>query len=428
MNKGRRKFLSHSASLLGGLALLPTDVLSAEAIHAQALMRQIESNTNNDEDFWSWVRQSYTVSRSLINLNNGGVSPQPKVVQEAFVRFNELSNEGPSYYMWRILDKGRESLRAKLAQLAGVSPEEIAINRNTTEALDTVFNGLDFKKGDEIVMTAYDYPNMVNMLNQLKKRYGVVLKYVNLQLPEDNTQKIVDAFSAQFTNRTKLVLVTHMINWTGQLLPAKEICAAAHQKGIEVMVDGAHTFAHINFKISDLGCDYFGTSLHKWLCAPFGTGMLYVKRDKIAKLWANFPPENVEWDDIRKFESLGTRSFPTEQAIAQAIDFHLAIGAERKEKRLKDLKNYWVNALSTNKKVSFCIPKNQDYSGALASFSIEGLTSDKIADTLHSKFAIHAVAMKVQNIDCVRITPHVYTSFAELDNFISAVNKISATH
>ena len=283
-----------------------------------------------DEDFWYYIQQSYTVSPSLINLNNGGVAPSPKTVQEAMKRYHDLSNEAPSYYMWRILDQGREPLRKNLAMLAGCSEEEIAIQRNASEALETVIFGLNLRAGDEVVLSKQDYPNMINAWKQREARDGVKLVWVNLELPSEDESYLVSSYTKLFTPKTKIVHITHVINWNGQIMPVRKIADAAHKAGIDVLVDGAHSFAQINFRIPDLGADYFGTSLHKWLSACIGTGMLYVKKEKIGDLYPLFAAPEPKSADIRKFENLGTRPFFIEQAIGKAIEFHEMIGAERK--------------------------------------------------------------------------------------------------
>ena len=237
-----------------------------------------------DEEFWAYIRNEYINSPTIINLNNGGVSPQPKAVVEAINQYNRVCAEGPSYFMWRILDKGRESLRSKLADLAGSDAEEISICRNSTEALDTIIFGLRLNEGDEIVLSRYDYPNMMNAWRQREKRDGIKLVWIDLPMPAESDDEIVEIYKKAFSTRTRIVHITHMINWTGQVLPAKRIAEAARQIGAEVIIDGAHTFAHIDYNIPDLGGDYYGTSLHKWLCAPLGTGMLWVKKEKIPQL------------------------------------------------------------------------------------------------------------------------------------------------
>jgi selenocysteine lyase/cysteine desulfurase len=378
----------------------------------------------DNEDFWSLVKQAYTVSPTILNLNNGGVSPQPKVVQDAVERYNRLSNEAPSYYMWRILDQGREPLRSRLAGIAGCSPEEVAMDRNSSEALETVIFGLRLKAGDEVVLAKQDYPNMINAWEQRAHRDGVILKWVNLNLPSENEEELASKYTELFTSRTKVVHITHMINWNGQILPVRKIASAAQKLGIEVLVDGAHTFGHLDFEIPDLLCDYFGTSLHKWLCAPFGSGMLYVKKEKIKGLYPLFGSPDPESDDIRKFEHLGTRSFAIEQAIGQAIDFHEMIGPARKQQRLQYLKNYWSSKVNHKTNVSFGTPLHPEFSCALNLLKIEGKNPSEVAQFLFQKYKIHTVAIDWENIHGVRITPNVYTLASDLDRLVHAINEL----
>lgn len=237
--------------------------------------------TGTDEDFWMQVQQGYTVNPNIINLNNGGVSPAPRIAQEALARFNDMANEGPSYFMWRIMDQGREPLRYQLAQLAGCDLEEIAVNRNATEALNTVIFGLPLQKGDEVIGTLQDYPNMINAWRQRQEREGIVYKQVSFDFPIENDDIIVKTYANAITPRTKIIHITHIVNWVGQIMPVRKIADMAHVKGIEVIVDAAHSFGLLDFKIPDLGCDYLGTSLHKFLSAPIGSGMLWIKKEKI---------------------------------------------------------------------------------------------------------------------------------------------------
>ena len=295
-----------------------------------------------NEDYWSVIQRGYSVSTQMINLNNGGVSPSPIVVQQAVERYNQMTNEGPSYYMWQILDEGREPLRQKLACWRELRAEEIAINRNSTEALNTIIYGIPLKAGDEVVGTKQDYPNMMNAYRQRAERDGIVYKQISFDFPIEDVNTIVKAYEQAMTPRTKLVHITHMVNWTGQLMPVQQIADMAHAHGAEVIVDGAHSFGLLDFKIPDLHCDYFGTSLHKFLSAPIGSGMMWVKRDKIEKIWPLTCYGDPHSKDIRKFEALGTRSFPIEQGIGEAINFHEAIGSKRKQERIFYLKNYWA--------------------------------------------------------------------------------------
>ncbi|CAA9321893.1 MAG: Cysteine desulfurase [uncultured Cytophagales bacterium] len=419
----RRQFIRQLGLAAGATSLAPAAGTSARAVAAagRAIADLTPVEAARNEEYWSTVARAYTVSPQIINLNNGGVSPQPLVVQEALDRYNRMSNEGPTYFMWRILDQGREPLREKLAALAGCSPEEIAVNRNCTEALDTVIFGLDLKRGDEVVLTRQDYPNMRQAWRQRELRDGIKLNYVNLALPIEDEDAIVAQFTAAFTPRTRVVMITHMINWTGQILPVRKIARAARQRGLAVIVDGAHTFAHLDYKIPDLECDYYGTSLHKWLSASFGSGMLYVRKEKIKDLWPLFPNSDPKSADIRKFETLGTRSFPIEQSIGQALQFHNAIGTPRKEARLRYLKNYWAEKVKDLPRFKLNTSLKPEFSCALANFSIEGMEPGAIESTLFSKYKIHTSPVVWENIKGVRVTPHIYTSLPDLDKLVDAI-------
>jgi len=428
MSNSRRSFLKKAGMLSGAFSLNSLyDQLYAADI--EAANEKISSLTAveaaSDEDYWTVIQQAYTVNPNIINLNNGGVSPAPKVVQDALERYNRLSNEGPSYYMWRILDQGREPLREKLADLAGCTPNEIAINRNATEALNTVIFGLNLNAGDEVIGTKQDYPNMINAWRQRALREGIIFKQINFDFPIEDEETIVNAYAKAITSKTKLLHVTHMINWVGQLMPVKKIAKMAHARGIEVLVDGAHSFGLIDFKIPDLDADYFGTSLHKFLSAPIGSGMLWIKKDKIKNIWPLVCNDKPESDDIRKFETLGTRSFPIEQAIGEAINFHNAIGSKRKQERIHYLKNYWASAVKQNPKVKIHTSLNPKYGCAIGGVSVNGITPAELDSRLFNSYKIHTVGIVWENISCVRITPHVYTSLKDLDKLIRAINEIA---
>ncbi|MEJ8844824.1 aminotransferase class V-fold PLP-dependent enzyme [Lacibacter sp. H375] len=425
----RRNFIRNLSATTGVFTFLPftNSLFAKEAEQKYHEFKQLSPNeAMTDEDFWGWVKEQYTVSPNLLDLNNGGVSPQPKIVQDAHIRFYQFSNEGPSYYMWRTLDEGREGLRVKLAELAGCDADELAINRNATEGLNTVIFGLNLKAGDEVVLTRQDYPNMINAWKQREKRDGIKLIWLNLDLPIENEDEIVRQYINAFTAKTKIVHITHLINWTGQILPIRKIADEAHKRGIEVIGDGAHTFGHTDFNIPDLGCDYFATSLHKWLCAPFGSGLLWIKKEKIKNIWALLSSVEPDGADIRKFESLGTRSFASEMAIGNAVDFHNIIGSKRKEERLRYLTDYWVNKVSDLKRVSFLQPKNKKFYCAIANIAIEGMNPGEVAKKLHDKHKIHTVSIDWENIHGVRITPHVYTSTKDLDRLVAAIRRIAS--
>jgi selenocysteine lyase/cysteine desulfurase len=428
MLNSRRNFLQKAA--------LFTGAFSVNSIYNQTFATGIENANKrvagltedqvaSDEDYWSVIQQSYTVHPNIINLNNGGVSPSPKVVQDAVERFNKLSNEAPSYFMWRILDQGREPLREKLAELAGCDPNEIAVNRNATEALNTVIFGLDLIKGDEVIGTKQDYPNMIQAWRQRAEREGIQYTQISFDFPIENDEQIVKAFENAITPKTKLLHLTHVINWVGQILPVKKISQMAHKKGVEVLVDGAHSFGLMDFKIPDLGADYFGTSLHKFLSAPIGSGMLWIKKDKIEKIWPLLCNEKPRSSDIRKFESLGTRSFPIEQGIGEAINFHNGIGSKRKQERIHYLKNYWATRVKDIPKVKLHTSLKPAYSCAICGVSIDGITPGELGNQMFEKYKIHQTSIVWENISCVRITPHVYTSLRDLDKLVKAIGEIA---
>jgi selenocysteine lyase/cysteine desulfurase len=429
MTNDRRVFLKQAATLAGAFSVnsLFNQAHAADWGKASQKINHLSPvQAAEDEDYWSVIQRSFTVNPNIINLNNGGVSPSPLVVQQAVERYNQLANEGPSYFMWRIMDQGREPLREKLAGLAGVNPEEIAINRNATEALNTIILGLDFKSGDEVVGSKFDYPHMVQAYKQRAMRDGIVYNQVNLNLPSENDEELVKAYENAITAKTKLVHITHVINWVGQIMPVKKICDMAHAKGIEVLVDGAHSFGLMDFKIPDLGCDYFGTSLHKFLSAPIGSGMMWIKKEKIEKVWPLPSSGEPHSKDIRKFEELGTRSFPIEQGIGEAINFHEGIGSKRKEERIRYLKNYWALKVQHIPKVKLYTSLNAKYSCAICGVGIDGMTPAELDSALFSNYKVHVVGINIENISCVRVTPHVYTTLHDLDKFARAIEEIAA--
>lgn len=420
----RRGFIRRTAALLGGIAL-HQDVFAAFNISAPPAGANVSAG--NDDDFWRQIRLAYGASPTLINLNNGGVSPAPRATMDALDYYNRMCNEAPSYYMWRVLDQDREPLRESLAILGGAETDEVAINRNATEALNSVIFGLDFQPGDEVVLSKYDYPNMIHAWKQREKRDGIKLVWVDLELPSEDEEYMVQAFTSKFTAKTRLVHVTHLINWCGQILPVRAIADRAHERGIEVLVDGAHSFALIDYKIPELGGDYWGTSLHKWLCGPFGSGMMWIKKDKIPKVWPLLSNGEPDGKDIRKFESLGTRSFPIEMAIGYSLDLHNLIGTKRKQDRLFYLKNYWVEQVKNIPKVKIQTSLHPRWGCAIATLGIEGKKGSEISDQLYSKFKIHTTGIEWEKVSGVRVTPNVYTTTEDLDKLVRAIHSIANT-
>jgi selenocysteine lyase/cysteine desulfurase len=378
----------------------------------------------SDEDFWFDIQQAFTLDRTLINLNSGGVSPSPRFVQEAMRRYLELANEAPPYTLWRLLEPQIESVRRRLAASFGCDPEEMAITRNASESLENCILGLDLKPGDEILTTDQDYPRMLTTWRQREKRDGVVLRTFPFPTPAKSLEQLAELFEKAVTPRTRVIQVCHITNLTGQIFPVRRICQMGRARGIEVIVDGAHAFAHFPFKHEDLDCDYYGTSLHKWLLAPHGTGFLYVRKSKIPGLWPLMAAPDSMRDNIRKFEEIGTHPAANHNAIAEAITFHEGIGAERKAARLRYLKDRWARRLGGQKGVRIHTSLDPAMSCGIGNVGIEGVDTTKLADYLWDKHRIIVVAIIHDQFQGIRVTPNVFTTLEEIDTFAEAMERI----
>jgi selenocysteine lyase/cysteine desulfurase len=378
-----------------------------------------------DEDYWANIQQAFSVTRGIINLNNGGVCPSPRLVTEAFVRYTWQQEDATAYTMWQILEPQSETIRTGLAEVFGCDREEIAITRGASESLETLLMGLDLKSGDEVLSSTQDYGRMLTTLRQREMREGLKLKLIKIPIAPDNVDDIASAFERAVTPKTKLILISHQINLTGQILPVRKICDMARARGIETIVDGAHSFAQFDFKRDDLGCDYFGTSLHKWIFAPKGTGMLYVRKEKIPKVWPLMASEDRQRNDIRKYEEIGTHSAAMRLAIGEAIMFHNAIGGQRKEERLRYLSRYWMNNLKAIPKVGFNTSFDPKQSCAIANFKIDGVDPVALGGYLMSKHKILTTPIVHDEFTGIRITPNVYTTLWELDRFSTIVADVA---
>jgi selenocysteine lyase/cysteine desulfurase len=424
----RRAFLAQTGKTLG-LAALSFPAVGALLKDVEAASRNVAHLTPEqvalDEDYWSVIQNAFTVTRGIVNLNNGGVSPSPRIVTEALVRYIWQQEDATAYTMWQLLEPQSETIRTGLAEMFGCDREEIAITRNASESLEILLMGMDFKPGDEILTTTQDYPRMVTTLRQRERREGLVLKMVKIPIPPKNLSEITAAFEKGITPRTKLILVSHQVNITGQITPVKQICDMARAKGIETIVDGAHSYAQFDFQQKDLGCDYFGTSLHKWLYAPKGSGLLYVKRDKIEKLWPLMAAESKQATDIRKFEEIGTHSAAPRLAIGEALLFHNGIGGKRKEARLRYLSRYWMNRLKDVPKITFNTSFEPNQSCAIANVNVEGIDPVAIGSYLFNKHHVFTTPILHEEFKGIRITPNVYTTLGELDRFCNLMESIA---
>lgn len=416
----RRQFLNKVALGAGAsMVVLKMDAF-AKAVEAIENIPPDKSASElaSDEIFWGRIQSAFDVDRTLINLNNGGVSPSPKVVMDTFKRYLDYSNQAPAYYMWRHMEPQLETVRQKLAANFGCDSEEIAITRNASESLQIVQQGMNLKEGDEILTSTQDYPRMLTTYNQMERRWGIKLVQVKYPTPLLNKQDYVDAFINGITEKTKALLVSHMCFLTGQILPIKEICKIAHEKNIPVICDGAHTFNHFPFNYPDLDCDFFGTSLHKWTYAPVGTGMLFVKKDLISSIWPLMAAPKEMDSNIRKFEEIGTHPAANHNAIAEALAFNETLGIERKAARFRYLHLRWINRIKDfgNVKFRLNIDDQSNWCG-LVNFYIDGVDVPKLVDYLLSKFKIYVVPIIHDEYKGIRVTPNVYTLISEIDLF-----------
>jgi isopenicillin-N epimerase len=377
-----------------------------------------------DEEFWSKIREAYVRDPKLINLNNGGVAPSPSIVLDAEIEAIRYSNLLPSYRMWHDLEPGIEDVRKRLGLIWNADPECIAITRNASESLQIAQFGLDLGPGDEVLTTSQDYPRMITTWQQRERREKIVLKQLDFPVPVNDPADVVSLFKEAITPRTRVIHVSQVVFMTGQILPVKEICALARAQGITSIVDGAHAFAHVPFKFSDIDCDFYGASLHKWLSAPIGTGVLYARKERIEKHWALMAAPQSMDKDIRKFEEIGTHPAAMHNAILQSLDFHENIGAERKFMRLVYLKQRWAERLSKLPGARMLVRLDANHSGAFGTIQFGSIDPAKLSDVLLTNYNILVVPISGPNFNGIRVSSNVYTSAQEIDRFCDAVEAI----
>jgi selenocysteine lyase/cysteine desulfurase len=335
-----------------------------------------------------------------------------------------FSNEAPAYTMWQVLEPQREAVRERMARYFGCDTEEVALTRGASESLQICQLGFDLSPGDEVLTSTHDYPRMVTTFRQRERRDGIVLRQFSLPIPAEDPEEVVRRFEQHVTERTRLILVSHMVNITGQILPVREVVAMARRRGIPAIVDGAHSFGHFPFRHADLDCDYFASSLHKWLFAPFGTGLLYVRRDRIAGLWPLMAAEEKQAADIRKFEEIGTHPCPNHLAIADALTFHLGIGPERKAARLVYLRDRWAKRLLEHAGVRLHTSLKPGFACGIATVQLEGLPSARLAKHLWDRHRIFTVAIEHAEFEGLRVSPSVYSTVEEVDRFAEAMERV----
>jgi selenocysteine lyase/cysteine desulfurase len=420
MNK--RSFIKN-ATMTGIGATLGMDALAAlfntkTGVSGEALA--------SDENFWKTIRKHYLLKPEYINLENGYYNFIPQPLLEKFIGHVREVNYQGAFYMRNYAIENKKRVTAKLAALMGCSAEEVAITRNTTESLDIVIAGKHWEKGDETIMAEQDYGSIIEMLKHVGKRYGVINKMISIPNHPSSDEEIVALYENAITPKTKLILVSHMVNITGQILPIRKICDMAHAKGVEVCVDGAHAVAHFQFKIPDLNCDYYGASLHKWLSTPLGAGLLYVKKEKMPSI----EPLIVGWEKepykMLRISHTGTHPSHTDLTIEDSIDYYNMIGAERKESRLRFLQQYWTTKVRNVPRIIVNTPVESHRACGIANVGIEGIKPGDLAKRLLDEHRVYTVAIDGANVHGCRITPNVYTTTDELDQFVKALKTLAS--
>ncbi|MFN0135076.1 MAG: aminotransferase class V-fold PLP-dependent enzyme [Phycisphaerae bacterium] len=431
MRTSRRDFVQRATAFAAagafGLIALREDAIQRVAAAGQKHAATPPEQLAGDEDFWFQIQQAFAIDRSVINLNNGGISPSPRVVQDAFRRHLEFANQLPARNLWHVQDPQVEHVRTGLARLFGCAVDEMAITRNASESLETCLLGFDLKAGDEVLTTDLDYPRMISTIRQRELREGIKLVQIKIEPPVNDVQEIVAAYAAAITPRTKLILASHVVFITGQIQPIADIVKLGRERGIPVIVDGAHAFAHVPFKRDDIDCDYYGVSLHKWLTAPHGTGFLYVRKERIAGLWPLMAAEKPQSDNIRKFEEIGTHPAATRLAIAEAITLFETIGAQRKYARLCHLRRRWSERIASDKRVHFYTKLDPASAGGFVTFSIDGVDMRKLHEHLWAQHKMFTVCVEHAKVLSLRISPNVYTTIGEVDQFAEAIESVIAS-
>ncbi len=415
----KRRFIKS----LGALSFSP--LISASKLTDFEPISKTLPVIDNEDELWKTVRSHYTLKDEYINLESGYYNIIPNPILEHFINHVKHVNIEGSFYMRNDLNKNKDRVTSELANIVGSSPDQIAITRNATESLDLVISGFPWKKGDEAIYAKQDYGTMKEMFEQISDRYGVVNKIISIPNHPKNDEEIVSLYESQITSKTKLIMVCHMINITGQILPVKKICEMAHSYGVEVMVDGAHCVGHFDFSIDDFNCDYYGSSLHKWLATPLGAGLLYVNKNKTHRIWPLLANGNTNKSDIKRLNHIGTHPVHTDLAISNSIDYLKWIGMERKEKRMRFLQRYWSDKLRNVNNVIVNTPIDIDRSCGIGNVGLTNMSPSKMEDLLFEKYKIFTVAIDYANVKGCRISPNIFTTTKELDSFVNAVKELS---
>ena len=418
MSVSRRSFI-HNALAAGSMFPLFSMNYSRDKVELKI--------KNKDEDYWRKVAGMYHQNVKFINLESGYFSPSPESVKDYWVNFVNEINESPSYYMRTRQNEMREKVREKLANYAGVAKDELVLTRNTTESMNIIIQGIKLEEGDEILRTNLEYPNMIQALDMRERRFGTKVRIVDVPIHPISQDEIVEKVIGAVNKKTKVILISHMVFLNGQVFPVKEVCKKAREMGIETIVDGAHSFSHVDMDVSEIGCDYYASSLHKWLGAPLGNGLLYVKKGNAERLWPLYGDTAYEDDNIMKLEHLGTRPCSDQNGIIPAVDFNLEIGKVEKSKRLKFLQMRWAKELKDHKNIILNTPLGEGQSFGIANVGVKSLQPSELADKLFDEHDIFTVPIDDdRGIRGIRVSPNLYSTTEDIDKFIEAMLTIAA--
>jgi selenocysteine lyase/cysteine desulfurase len=413
----KREFIKNM-SLIGLSPLFVSNITDSS-------IKQLPILPSQDEEIWDLVRSQYELHPDFINLESGYYNIIPKPTMEKHLTHIKRVNLEGSYYMRNNRFDDKRSITEALANQFGCDASSLIITRNTTESLDLVIGGVPWKEGDHAIHAVQDYGAMQDMFSQIQTRHGVKVTKVSVPNHPENDEEIVALYEAQIKPETKMIMVCHMINITGHILPIKKICDMAHRHGVEVLVDGAHCIGHFDFKIDDLNCDYYGSSLHKWLATPLGAGLLYIKKDHISKIWPLLADHEKDLQNIRRLSHTGTHPVATDLAINDAIEYLNWIGIDRKEKRMRFLKTYWQTALKEVPNILINTPFELKRSCGIGNVGLTNMSPAELANTLFEKYQIFTVAIDYANVRGCRISPNIFTTTQELDSFIDAMKNLA---
>ena len=408
---------------LGGLSISPflTSTGAKEFMSLSNYLPKIK----NDEELWEVVRSHYKLKDEYINLESGYYCILPQPTLEHFIEHVRYVNYEGAYYMREYQFPNKDKVAAQLAELVNTNPEELVITRNATESLDLIISGFPWKKGDEAIYAEQDYGAMINQFKLVAKREGIINKVISVPNHPKSDEEIVSLYENQITSKTKLIMVCHQINITGQILPIRKICDMAHSYGVDVLVDGAHCVGQFDVSIDDLGCDYYASSLHKWLSTPLGAGILYVNKKNISKIWPFFASGSQNLKDIKRLNHTGTHPVHTDIAISNAIEYINWIGVKKKEERLRFLQRYWSDKLRGKKNVLVNTPKDIQRSCGIGNVGLKNIKPGKMAQLLFDEYKIFTVAIDGADVHGCRISPNIFTTTEELDSLVNAVTELS---